>query len=529
MGLDVLPSGACLFTVESPGCRILRDDEDKEAQKEAKTNENTWGKQRQRDSRNDSSTDGSSASERDGGGAGKASLDMPCATEAAVLASLAAPVVEAADVLLLPLVYQGVAGVAHPSPPDPAKSFGELLYLQEATDTADETTADISNSAGEAEEVERQTGQAPVVCLPEGVQMLLRSMRHLTQQEDAGKEAENAGGLKESVKQKGTLSDSRPTRLPHIVLLFGEPFSPGFEAAVKAQVLRELGNAEGKSNANQHNQRTESLAKIFTGPPAFRNPSSLEYPSRAIAAGVCAAAARRALLFARKKFAELQKLHFRASSREPLGLRVQRILCEALSSYDWQTRRFQLALDRRVLRKELQFSLEREARSLYVREALQLEAEAKTRLRAALIKTLQKDAARFNAIAPTILAEAVTSLRKQLESLLPSSATNTPLKYQNEGPQTSGKSSEKEEGALKSLVDSCTDRRPWLGVSLRPSLALTTLLRMRGEGNLQGYSRYNKGAINFLFGFTNDGEGLKPGQHAALRLQPKLHLDFEVP
>ena len=46
----------------------------------------------------------------------------------------------------------------------------------------------------------------------------------------------------------------------------------------------------------------------------------------------------------------------------------------------------------------------------------------------------------------------------------------------------------------------CLQSRPWLGVSLRPSFAVTTLLRMRGNGNLQGYSRYNAGPVQLLFG-----------------------------
>ncbi|KAL8454926.1 hypothetical protein Emag_001292 [Eimeria magna] len=247
MGLDVLPSGAYLFTVESPGCRRLCDD-DKEANEEATATGNTGRKKRLSDFRGGvSSNDGGSAYERNGSGAGKASLDMPCATEAAVLASLAAPVVEAADVLLLPLVYQGVAGVDHPSPSQPPRPFGELLYLQEATGTAAETTPGISSSAGAAEELEGEAGQDPAVCLPEGVRMLLRSMKHLTQQH-AGQDAASASGLKGSGKYSGALPAARPTRLPHLVLLLGEPLSPGLAAAVKAQVRRELGNAEGKSD-----------------------------------------------------------------------------------------------------------------------------------------------------------------------------------------------------------------------------------------------------------------------------------------
>ncbi|KAL8275798.1 hypothetical protein Esti_000361 [Eimeria stiedai] len=607
MGLDVLPSGAYLFTVESPGIRGSCNEEGKEADEEARTIANPWEKQQPRDSLGGVSPDDeSSDSQRNGAGATKASLGLPCATEAALLASLAAPVVEAADMLLLPLVYQGVAGVAYRPSAQQERPFGELLYLQEAAEDAAERTRGNSSSVGEAGKLVGEAGQGPVLRLPEGVLMLLRSMKHLTQQH-ARQRAASAGGLQESRKESGASPAARPTRFPHIVLLFGEPLSPGCEAEVKAQVLQELGNAEGKSGlAVRFVQKSEeepvssyfrlismfdryklrcrfslagSLAKLFTGPPAFRNPSALEYPSCAVASGVCAAAARRALVFARERFSELQKRHLKAPLREPLGARVQRILCEALSSFDLQTRRFQLALDRRVLRKQLQLSLEREARSLYVREALQLEAEAKARLRAALIKALQKDAARFGATAPAILTETVITLSKQLESLLPCSAANNPIKSQEEGLQVNKKGSEIQEhaGGLKSLAASCAaardawlshlvsnsltelhdfllqrfarnfsllalelsrsplaallrqqHRRPWLGVSVRPSLAMTTLLRLRGEGNLQGYSRYNTGAVNFLFGFTNDGEGLKPGQHAAVRLQPKLHLDLEV-
>ncbi|KAL8429830.1 hypothetical protein ACSSS7_006278 [Eimeria intestinalis] len=402
MGLDVLPSGAYLLTVESAGYKVPSNDESKEADADAKTIEETSGKQQSRDRRGAASPNAeSSFFGRGGGGAAKASVGSPCATEAALIASLAAPVLEAADVLLLPLVYQGVVGgVAPPHPLHQARPVSELLYSQEAAETAAETSPGISGSVGEAGDLEAEARQAPVVCLPEGVLMLLRSMKQLTQQH-AAQRAAAAGGLQGSRTASGALMALSKTRLPHIVLLLGEPLSPDFEAAVKAKVLTELGDTEGKSGA-----------------------------------AVCLV------------HHKLQEKHSKAPSREPLGARMQRILCGALSSFDLQTRRFQLALDRKILREELQLSLEREARTLYVREALQIEAEAKARLRAALIRALQKDATRFGAVAPAIL----------------------------------------------------TERRPWLGVSVRPSLAMTTLLRLRGEGNLQGYSRYNTGAINFLFG-----------------------------
>lgn len=43
--------------------------------------------------------------------------------------------------------------------------------------------------------------------------------------------------------------------------------------------------------------------------------------------------------------------------------------------------------------------------------------------------------------------------------------------------------------------------RPWLGISVRPLLSIASLLRLRGNGNLQGYSRYSAGPVQFLFGY----------------------------
>lgn len=54
--------------------------------------------------------------------------------------------------------------------------------------------------------------------------------------------------------------------------------------------------------------------------------------------------------------------------------------------------------------------------------------------------------------------------------------------------------------AFRSVRVRRTQRQPWLGLKVLPSLSLISFLRLRGEGNLQGFVRYSAGPLNLVAG-----------------------------
>ncbi|KAL8439914.1 hypothetical protein Efla_004839 [Eimeria flavescens] len=626
LGLEVLPSGAFLLTVESPCGEDLYAVRSKTTEAETKTLEGKTDAQgaARADGGVASRDSKASSGEKMGASAGP-SLVMPCATEATVLASLAGTVMASADVLLLPLLYQNVVSAPYRPFIQPLRQLGELFFMDTSSKAAADAGGDVGATAAKASS--RTSSARPEepstvnkvateerISLPQDVVQLLRAMRRARRlrlvQQAAADNTKRATGQPNMHMERGAgqAQAKSQSRIPHIVLLFGRPLSPEVQAALKSEVLRHFGEAEGKSGASSSHAKaqidqtsrqfdhcvitsalrkclrwclvsSDSLATFVTGNAALGPPSAVEFPSRAVASGVCAAAARHAWTAARKHLSELQKSQADRLLQRPFGSEAQRILSEALSSYDWQTRRFLISQERKVLRNELRLGLEREIRSLHLREVLRIEADAKAHLRAALIEALQRDAPRFGLLARSILMETLSTVSKQLMDLLPCTSASLSGRsmyiaarrfierteasdYLLEEQSLAASAAAARDAwqchifskALLELHDLLLEKitrnftilaieisrsplaallrqqhnRSWLGLSLRPSLSLTALLRTRGEGNLQGYSRYNKGPLSFLFGFTNDGDGLKPNQHAAFRVQPKLHLDVDV-
>ncbi|CDJ42615.1 hypothetical protein, conserved [Eimeria tenella] len=326
-------------------------------------------------------------------------------------------------------------------------------------------------------------------------------------------------------------------------------------------------------------QIADAIENLLTRQPDSAPPSSTEFAGCALACTTSAAAFRRSLAFVKGRLCELRYQAEQDIASKSFGATVQNILSEALALYDYQTRRCQLSPERETQRNELLRSLEKELRILYLRKALHIENSARLRLRAELVAALQKDARAFGSHTPGIVKKVLTAMDEQLTELLPPVAVKMAKKFKNavsESQAVPGNSlwqpslSDISEASVRSGRDAwlchslCTSlfdihmlllqkaardfsaitlgfsrstlasllrqqqSRTWLGISLRPSLSIASLLRLRGSGNLQGYSRYNAGPIQLIFGFTNDGEGLERERQAAFRLQPKIHFDVEV-
>lgn len=159
------------------------------------------------------------------------------ATEAALITAVAMPLVEAADVLLVPLLYPGALSALRIPVNLPGKQCAELLCLGSAKVAGeggslepDSGIAD-STSSGGTHETCLQSSPIPTATgrccrLPEGVVQLLRAMRQLvnaqTVQGVAGNMEVHRSTRSHGGKKQHVLQVPRPRRrLPHLVLLLG--------------------------------------------------------------------------------------------------------------------------------------------------------------------------------------------------------------------------------------------------------------------------------------------------------------------
>lgn len=456
-GLEVLPFGAVLLTLELPAAAheglsaeiyqpspesntFATESKQKTAIRPLKVDDADSGVR-------DAASTGTAISVARGDPEGQVEVSrtvgdgLHLSREAAIVEAAAKFLVEAADVLVVSLLHSGLAGV--PQRPDggQATPFAKFLGAGAGTEEIRLESADpkpASSSRSEVSSKEGDESSRPVetvsslcVRLPEEVVQLLRAMQRLSStqvRQESASDSQTRWRLHSSKKQQtGRASRRRP--LPHVVLLLGEAVSPALQAAVETEVRRHLkhphakisviaarlpeGEARARDTLRQLLQQTEaggrlaskvteSLAALLTGPVSGLA-SSFEFPSSALACVACAAAARHSLGNARKQLAEMQGGPGKDVMLETSGAAAQRLFCEALSSYDFHTRRFQLSPERKLLREELRRSLERDLRVFYIREALRIENSAKARLRAALVAALRKDARRFGPAAHDIL------------------------------------------------------------------------------------------------------------------------------
>ncbi|XP_026191041.1 uncharacterized protein LOC34619702 [Cyclospora cayetanensis] len=542
--------------------------------------------------------------------------------EASLLHRLAAPLVEAADVLVMPLLHPRCFAAQPSQDAWRADSLGEMLWLG---DGDGEMNSDACSERAAIPPLRR--GRAALAS-------------------DEGK----AAGTRKCQSAGGCQAKRRAESVAH-----REREGGGRERGIlpTAALATHCCTAGGERlRAFKHAAGRDALADFLIGTPPTGPPSSIEFTTHALATNACAAAFRKCLMDAKKRLSGFQELHGKEGVSHSFGAMMQKVLAEALATYDHQTRPYQLSSERSVLRDELRRSVERALRLAYLnddsgeggkgvscgsaeingQEAVSIENDARSRLRAQLVAALQKDAERFESLAPGILrkthttalarhvdqaisraalaharcgglfrVQALEAADKRLMCLLPPAAVGmTRIRNQQDTPSqtmftdTLEHHSDREK-ALQAAASASRDAwlcrrfcvslleihlvllqklaknfstmavemsqsplaallrrqhvcavlgyatatcrsicksallvsfvicyarpqsRPWLGVSLRPALSIASLLRMRGKGNLQGYSR-----------FTNDGEGLASGRPFAFRLQPKIHFDVEV-
>lgn len=236
-GLDLLPSGAHLLTVELPsagqpykpsGGTLSLDKADRKTQ--------------QADGAEDAGHRISPSSREKGMGALETvqpySAVAPCATEATLLAAMAVPLVESADVLLLPLMHQNVTWQGQVSVRPTTRPTCELLYLETSKEAVqdekalaeDDTANTLSiNSEGAIQSLHRDT---PVDCcrvqLPEDVMQLLRAVKHLVpahgKQEATGNTLPLPRSDQNNDPQEESVHPVRLRRLPHIIILLQVSF-----------------------------------------------------------------------------------------------------------------------------------------------------------------------------------------------------------------------------------------------------------------------------------------------------------------
>lgn len=155
--------------------------------------------------------------------------------EAAMIPAIAAPLVEAADILLVPLLHHG--GTAAQPYPDNQKTrrFGELLFLEAPMEANARDSSEPNSGRSSSSASSMKTGQqlssplaAPVdrrVRLPEDVVQLFRAMKHLMHphavQEAPGDTAVQARTYQRNRETQQALQTPVPRHLPHIVLLVG--------------------------------------------------------------------------------------------------------------------------------------------------------------------------------------------------------------------------------------------------------------------------------------------------------------------
>ncbi|OEH79467.1 hypothetical protein cyc_02935 [Cyclospora cayetanensis] len=605
--------------------------------------------------------------------------------EASLLHRLAAPLVEAADVLVMPLLHPRCFAAQPSQDAWRADSLGEMLWLGDGDgEMNSDACSERRASSGERSPEEAQAAAAvspgpssPAALrfhLSEEVALLLRAMKERLQahasaspQAGARPKGEPKASPIESAKGEGESGGfSQLPRLPRIVVLLGEKISPALQEAVRTEVASALGidggaveviavrlpgeEAEAQAALDRVIQAVrprnrsalqiaDALADFLIGTPPTGPPSSIEFTTHALATNACAAAFRKCLMDAKKRLSGFQELHGKEGVSHSFGAMMQKVLAEALATYDHQTRPYQVwrglqgpllppplvrcrsgivaapALRKACLEGKVVLCQGAVIRAALVGtqcvagraaaicgkgtspclfevggayeqstggrgEAVSIENDARSRLRAQLVAALQKDAERFESLAPGILRKALEAADKRLMCLLPPAAVGmTRIRNQQDTPSqtmftdTLEHHSDREK-ALQAAASASRDAwlcrrfcvslleihlvllqklaknfstmavemsqsplaallrrqhsRPWLGVSLRPALSIASLLRMRGKGNLQGYSRYNAGPVQLLFGFTNDGEGLASGRPFAFRLQPKIHFDVEA-
>lgn len=546
---------------------------------------------------------------------GDLSGDARALTEAAMIQAVAHTLVEAADILVLPLLNGELVSTSRPHDIRGGHEFGELICVGSTgrgTEGSLETKTDTSLARGKSQP-SLQTEQQPMnaqVRLPEDVSQLLQAMKQLinkeARQEGASSLATQSRIHPSTSRRSLSPGAKRPPRLPLIVVALEGPVSRSRREAIRAEILAQLGTAEaevnvigmplgegGKSTRDEIDRlirRTEprnasvtqiadALGALLTRQFISDPPNMLEFATHAVSSNMCAAAFRLCLEDARKGLRRLQRRDSQNAGRQSFGSVAQGILSNALTLYDYRTRKYQLSLQRRALREELARCVEREIRTIFLREALQIETSLRLSLRADLVAALQRNARDFESVAPGIIRKSLMTLDERLTRLLPHAVGSTAQRPADSLPSSqvmpptlpeqsvltkisnasarACRSNQLCRGLYRSLLEihvlllkkSARDfsamaaelsgsplaallrqqhGRPWLGVSVRPLLSIASLLRLRGHGNLQGYSRYNAGPVQFLFGFTNDGESLESGRHAAFRLQPKLHFDVEV-
>ncbi|CDJ36056.1 uncharacterized protein EMH_0029350 [Eimeria mitis] len=447
-------------------------------------------------------------------------------TEAAMVRAIALTLVEAADVLVVPLSYDGLVSVPRSHDHWKGNEYGELLCLggitpgEEGGPTATRDNGRVRQECQPPLRTEPKPAHAHVR-LPEDVLQLLQAMRQLINAEIFQEEASSSTRQSRIRPNKSTgpvsLGTNRPRRLPLFVIalevistarvgVFGM-HSPERGKDTRDEIDHLIQGIEPRNASVK--QIADALAALLTREHVSGPPNAFEFPGYALSSNVCGAAFRLSLAHAR------------------------------------------LSLQRRALREELRRSVEREIRTIFLRWALQIESNLRLSLRAELVAALQRDARRFESLTPGIIRKALTTLDERLalllphapgvtdqqpvESLLGSRETPPGLLEQTDVAKISDASAKaaRDRQLCRKFYHSLVEihllllqkaARDFSAMATELSRSpLAALLRQQ-----HGYSRYNTGPVQFLFGFTNDSEGLESGRNAAFRLQPKLHFDIEV-
>ncbi|CDI75033.1 hypothetical protein, conserved [Eimeria praecox] len=383
---------------------------------------------------------------------GDLSGDARALTEAAMIQAVAHTLVEAADILVLPLLNGELVSTSRPHDIRGGHEFGELICVGSTgrgTEGSLETKTDTSLARGKSQP-SLQTEQQPMnaqVRLPEDVSQLLQAMKQLinkeARQEGASSLATQSRIHPSTSRRSLSPGAKRPPRLPLIVVALEGPVSRSRREAIRAEILAQLGTAEGKrvpiQSSYYESQAEDKLAAAYAeyvvwddalGALLTRQfisdpPNMLEFATHAVSSNMCAAAFRLCLEDARKELRRLQRRDSQNAGRQSFGSVAQGILSNALTLYDYRTRKYQLSLQRRALREELARCVEREIRTIFLREALQIETSLRLSLRADLVAALQRNARDFESVAPGIIRKSLMTLDERLTRLLPHAVGST--------------------------------------------------------------------------------------------------------